>query len=94
MDAALIDTALAGTERRRGMPPVPTDLNAQLTELQRLALNRIGGFGWRLAFVRRPTGAAPTVVVRSPDGATHAILSEEGDIDRSAALTLRAQAGA
>ena len=93
MDAASAPTSPADTERRRGLPPVPPDINGQLTELQRLAMNRIGGFGWHLAFIRRPAGERPTVVMRSPDRLTHAVLTEDGDLDHAADLSVRASTG-
>jgi hypothetical protein len=78
-----------GNERRSRMPAVPFGIEAHLTELQRLALNRLSNFGWSLAFVRRPQGAPWTVVVSGPDRTGHAILTEDGDLDRDTPLVVR-----
>lgn len=77
-------------ERRRGSETVPSGIEARLTELQRLALNRFSNFGWALAFIRQTQNEAPTVVIRGPDGTGYAILTEEGDLDRNTVLLVRA----
>ena len=58
----------ASLENRTGMPPIPEDLSAYLTENQRLAVRSIEGFGWELKFVRRRDLARPVVVVSNPTG--------------------------
>ena len=77
-------------ERRRGMQGVPPGLEAQLTELQRQALRRLGGFGWGVRFVRRPPGQALVVVVGSSgQGSRCALLREDGQIVPDSSLPLR-----
>jgi len=76
-------------ERRRGQPPVPPNLGDMLTELQQLALARMGSFGWKILFVRRPAGEPPTVVVGDAAGQQVGILREDGHIDRTTRLEIR-----
>jgi hypothetical protein len=76
-------------ERRRGQPPVPPNLGDMLTELQQLALARMGSFGWKILFVRRPAGEPPTVVVGDASGEQVGILREDGHVDRTTRLRMR-----
>lgn len=76
-------------ERRRGQPPVPPNLAGMLTELQQLALSRMGSFGWKVLFVRRPPDEPPTVVVGDADGQQVGILCDDGHIDRTTKLRMR-----
>jgi hypothetical protein len=76
-------------ERRKGLPPVPPDINAHLTELQRAAVARLQGFGWSIEFVRRQGLERPVVVIVGPGGDPHGLLTEDGVVDRSTELKLR-----
>lgn len=90
MEAISFEGSKNGIERRGDPAGVPFGIESRLTVLQRLALSRFSNFGWSLAFIRQLQGDAMTVVVRGPDGAGHAILTEEGDLDRNTELTVRA----
>jgi hypothetical protein len=81
--------AAAAHERRIGQKPVPDDLEARLSELQRLALKRLEAFGWKVLFVRRANLATPMVVVGGPRRRDVAVLTEDGQLDRSARITFR-----
>ena len=55
--------------RRRGVAPVPADLDNHLTEAQLPGLHKAEGFGWSIKFVRR----AMAVLVYK-DGSTLGVL--------------------
>jgi hypothetical protein len=89
MELMSLESSENGNERRHGVAAVPLGIEARFTELQRLALSRFSNFGWSLAFVRHSHGAGVTVVLRGPDNAGHAVLTEDGDLDRDTALSVR-----
>ncbi|MGB5611932.1 MAG: hypothetical protein WBM67_04670, partial [Sedimenticolaceae bacterium] len=60
-----------------------------LTDLQRQALARIEGFGWSVAFVRRPLFQPDVVVLFDPSGKRHAILNEDGSLDTATVIQVR-----
>lgn len=70
-------------ERRKGQEAVPNDLRSRLTELQRHTLASLENFGWSVRFVRRPLFQDQVVVLVDPSGQQHAILHEDGSIDRN-----------
>ena len=76
-------------ERRLGKKAIPDDIEAKLTELQKLTIGRLSNFGWSIDFVRRPPFLAPTVVVRDPSGKDYAIVGEDGQLDRDTDLEIR-----
>ena len=76
-------------ERRIGVDAIPKDINARLTEVQRHALAQLRGFGWEIKFVRRPLFQDQVVVLVDPSGKQHAILREDGTIDRKLDFTIR-----
>jgi len=76
-------------ERRVGQKAVPEDIHTRLNELQRMALQRLEGFGWRVLFVRRPRGMAPTVVVGDAAAQDVAVLTPEGLLDRTVRIHIR-----
>ncbi|MGB5200943.1 MAG: hypothetical protein WBR56_13680 [Sedimenticolaceae bacterium] len=76
-------------ERRIGVDAIPKDIKARLTELQRHVLAQLQGFGWSIKFVRRPLFQDQIVVLVDPSGNQHAILREDGSIDREMDFTIR-----
>ena len=76
-------------ERRIGVDAIPEDLEARMTELQRHALKQLEGFGWSIKFVRRPLFQDPVIVLVDPSGARHAVLTEDGSIDRDTDFIVR-----
>lgn len=79
----------ASIENRTGMPPIPEDLSAYLTENQRLAVRSIEGFGWELKFVRRRDLDRPVVVVSNPTGQMLGVLEEDGRLNLQHAYRFR-----
>lgn len=76
-------------DRRTGLTPIPPDLDAHLTELQRGALARLEGFGWSVKLVRRQGLEKPVIVIVGPNGEPHGLLTEDGVVDRSTQIKLR-----
>ncbi|MGB5742760.1 MAG: hypothetical protein WBM65_10130 [Sedimenticolaceae bacterium] len=76
-------------ERRIGVDAIPKDIKARLTEVQRHSLAQLQGFGWTIKFVRRPLFQDQIVVLVDPSGNQHAILREDGSIDREMDFTIR-----
>lgn len=76
-------------ERRRGINPIPLNLREFLNEDQRRTLKQIEGFGWELAFVRRPLFQDPIVVIRSSEGTAYSVLEEDGSINAEPDITIR-----
>ena len=60
------DAAYQNLNKRGTQEAVPQQLAQYLTEMQMQSLEQLEDFGWRLAFVRRPLFASPTVVLHSP----------------------------
>ena len=71
----------AGEERRKGMAPVPGNLDNLLNNSQRHALRHIESFGWQLHFVRRPLFQEPIAGIISPEGDKIATLEKDGRIN-------------
>ena len=80
---------IIGKERRIGLDAIPDDIKSQLTGLQQGAVARLEGFGWSIKFVRRPLFQEMTVVLVDPSGADHAILRDDGSVDRNIDFSLR-----
>lgn len=77
-------------ERRRGLPPIPDQLDILLTSAQRLGLDQAVSFGWELAFVRHPQfQELTTVVVTRDHGQTYATITVEGELEFSPDLLIR-----
>jgi hypothetical protein len=80
---------IIGKERRIGIDAIPNDIKSQLTGLQQGALARLEGFGWSIKFVRRPLFQEMMIVLVDPSGADHAILRDDGSVDRNIDVALR-----
>lgn len=78
------------SEKRHKQPAVPVDINALLTERQRVGLQRVQNFGWSLKFVRRPQAAPPLVVVENASGQRIGVLSNTGDLQFDPDIAIRA----
>ncbi len=76
-------------ERRTGQVAIPDDIKSRLNALQHQALCQLEGFGWSVGFVRRPLFQDQVVVLYDPSGQQHAILTEDGSIDRSTDIPIR-----
>ena len=76
-------------ERRIGLDAIPEDIKSRMTGPQRGTLARLEGFGWSLQFVRRPLFQEQVIVLVDPAGKEHAILLEDGTMDRDIDLATR-----
>ncbi len=76
-------------ERRTGQPPIPDDITSRLSMWQQQTLARLTGFGWSIRFVRRPLFQDQVVILTDPTGSEHAILNEDGSIDRKIDFDIR-----
>ena len=79
----------AQEDRRHGVPPVPHDYKAILSDGQRQALRTVEQFGWELVFVRRPMFEPVVAVARSSDGRQYGLLTDEGVLDTQTRIHLR-----
>ena len=77
-------------DKRGIQSPVPVDVGRYLNESQLMALHSLEGFGWQLAFVRRPLFMTPVVVVHNPEHTQYAQLEEDGSVNTKCDLALRA----
>ena len=68
-------------EKRKGDKPIPDNLKYYLNDAQRVALHKIEGFGWSLAYVRRPLFVDPVIVISNADGSKIGILEEDGRLN-------------
>jgi len=76
-------------ERRVGAVAVPDNILAELTEMQHQTLARLEGFGWAVGFVRRPLFQERVVMLFDPSGREHAVLNEDGTIDKTSDIPVR-----
>ena len=76
-------------ERRVGAVAVPDEILAELTEMQHQTLARLEGFGWAVGFVRRPLFQERVVMLFDPSGREHAVLNEDGTIDKTSDIPVR-----
>lgn len=91
--AALPSAPLPRTPERRKPAPAPDVLEAMrasLTPAQRVTLEALEIFRWRLAFVRRPLFQAPIPVLFDADNTRHVVIEEDGSLDEHPRLQLRA----
>ena len=76
-------------ERRKGQVAIPDDMMDELNELQHQTLARLEGFGWAVGFVRRPLFQDRVVILFDPSGQQHAVLNDDGSIDRYSDIPIR-----
>ena len=77
------------SERRKPAPSGDA-LRAGLTPAQVMTLEALEIFQWKLAFVRRPLFQAPIPVLFDRDHTRHVVIQEDGTLDESQTLVLRA----
>lgn len=80
----------ARVERRGNRLPVPPNIKALLNQDQSLALRNVENFGWQLAFIRQPLFEPIIAVVISPDRRRFAVLEQDGRVNMSPEIALRA----
>ena len=71
-------------DRRKGVPPVPVNLDRYLTPAQVSGLDRAMQFGWSVKFVRRTT-----IVLEYEDGSVLGVLEEDGTLNRNHGISER-----
>lgn len=76
-------------DRRKGLNPIPLNLREFINEDQRRTLKQIEGFGWQLAFVRRPLFQEPIVVIKNGDASSFGVVEEDGTINSSPDVIFR-----
>lgn len=76
-------------ERRGGASPIPLNLREFLNEDQRRSLRQVEGFGWELAFVRRPLFQDPVVVIRNSECTAFSVLEDDGTINDAPNIIIR-----
>ena len=76
-------------ERRGEGNQVPESLNEVLNETQLLALSKMEGFGWVLAFIRRPLFQGILPVLLHPDSNKLVILGGDGALNAQPDIEFR-----
>ena len=76
-------------ERRGEGNQVPESLNEVLNETQLLALSKMEGFGWVLAFIRRPLFQDIVPVLLHPDRNKLGTLEDGGTINEQPGIEFR-----
>ncbi|HEY4529295.1 MAG TPA: hypothetical protein VIG97_03040, partial [Luteimonas sp.] len=77
-------------ERRRAAAAADAaQLRNGLAPAQRVTLEALEIFGWRLAFVRRPLFQAPVPVLFDQGGTRHVVIRDDGTLDEQPTLKLR-----
>ena len=77
------------TERRKGIKPVPDNLEELLNEAQIRTLRDLEPFGWKLHFIRRPLFQAVAPVLISKEGDRLVVLEASGRVNEKADLDIR-----
>ena len=78
-------------ERRKAAAAQDAEaLRAGLTPAQTMTREALEIFQWKLAFVRRPMFQAPIPVLFDRDHTRHVVIQEDGTLDESQSLVLRA----
>ncbi len=73
--------------RRRGVAPVPADLEKHLNAEQISGLRKVEDYGWKVKFVRRAM-----VVLVYKDGSTMGVLEEDGTLNNQVVIRERGEA--
>jgi hypothetical protein len=76
---------MAESEKRKGMAPVPINLDRYLTPAQVAGLDRALKYGWSVKFVRRPT-----IVLEYEGGSILGVLEEDGSLNKNHSIRERA----
>jgi len=80
-------------ERRKGIVPIPDNLNEMLNTPQRQALSGIEYTGWALRFLRRPLFQDPVLVVQNLNDGKIGVLDTDGTVKMQPAVKVREQEG-
>ncbi|PCI46235.1 MAG: hypothetical protein COB51_07535 [Moraxellaceae bacterium] len=75
--------------KRKGVEPVPDDVEAHLNEAQLCRLRSIEGFGWRIKYIRRPLFQIPVIIVMNAEGDEVGILEEDGSLNLKPDIEMR-----
>jgi hypothetical protein len=76
-------------DRRSEGNQVPESLGEVLNKMQLLTLSKMEGFGWRLAFIRRPLFQDIVPVLFHPDNKTLGTLDDEGALNTQSGIEFR-----
>ena len=68
-------------ERRSEGNQIPESLGEMLSEMQLLTLSKMEGFGWMLAFIRRPLFQGIVPVLLHPDSGEIGVLEDDGTLN-------------
>lgn len=67
-------------DRRKNMPPIPENFRQVLKPAQKITLNHLEKFGWKLAFIRRPLFVPPTTFIHNAEKSIYAVVEETGKV--------------
>ena len=76
-------------EQRKGMNPVPENIDELLNEAQLRTLQGLKQFGWELYFVRRPLFQEAVPVLINREGNKTIVLETNGGINEKAEINVR-----
>ncbi|MDX1697431.1 MAG: hypothetical protein R3308_04050 [Thiohalobacterales bacterium] len=79
------------TDRRSKVKRVPGNPDEVLNKSQLLTLYKMEGFGWVLAFIRKPLFQDIVPVLFHPDNKKYGVLDVEGALNVQPDITLRQQ---
>ena len=77
------------TDKRMGMPAIPSDYESLLTASQMVALRSIEGYGWSLHFIRREGLEVPIPVIKGADGVAIGMIDEDGNLNMNPNINIR-----
>ena len=78
-----------GIERRHEGNQFPDNFDDILNEEQLFTMNKMEGFGWKPAFVRRLLFQEIITVLSHPDNGTYGILEGDGRLNMQPAMSFR-----
>ncbi len=76
-------------EKRKGVKPIPSNVEDYLNIFQQDALGKIKDHGWSLKFVRRSSSEQLTIVLENTGGQEVAVLEEDGEINYESGIVIR-----
>jgi len=76
-------------ERRSEGNQIPESLDEVLNEAQLRTLSKMEGFGWMLAFIRRPVFQDIIPVLRHPDNGISGTLEGDGALNTQPEIVFR-----
>ena len=77
------------SDRRIAGNQLPSSLDGFLNEMQLATLNKMEGFGWMLAFIRRPLFQESIPVLMHPDCHRFGTLEHDGVFNTRPAIRFR-----